>query len=301
MAAQRNPFEVLGVSESATTAEVNAAHRRLAREFHPDQHPGATPDEKKRLTDAMAMINDAWSVLKDESARAAYLRDLTAEPTPWQPVPLVDECDLCGSFPVRRFSFEHQTAWLIPYTRYGMQMDFCRDCALSYGRAKQNRTLWTGWWGLWAFFSNLMVLFRNAGNLHNANKLPAPQRRPNAFHIMAAPMAPGRPSWQRSGIIVFLGVIVAIGAAFASSIHQNDPAYTPPCLRLGGRCLCPHDSDHASSSGGLRRRARRDGDWAGTCRPLTMPRWNNQLRRGRPRLVLVHSERITLDATGTDL
>lgn len=40
MTATRSPFDVLGLDETATPADVRTAYRRLALRFHPDRNPG---------------------------------------------------------------------------------------------------------------------------------------------------------------------------------------------------------------------------------------------------------------------
>ena len=62
----RDPYVVLGIPRGATALQVARAHRRLAKRYHPDLHPG------EEVTDRMRRVNDAWRLLSDPTRRAAY-------------------------------------------------------------------------------------------------------------------------------------------------------------------------------------------------------------------------------------
>jgi curved DNA-binding protein CbpA len=61
-----DPYAILGIPPSATPLQVARAHRRLAKRFHPDLHPGEDVSERMRR------INDAWSILSSAARRAEY-------------------------------------------------------------------------------------------------------------------------------------------------------------------------------------------------------------------------------------
>ncbi|NJK89111.1 MAG: DnaJ domain-containing protein [Myxococcales bacterium] len=61
-----NPYAVLGVSSSATQAEIQSAYKRRARELHPDVN--AAPDAE----DQFKRLVEAYSILKDERKRARF-------------------------------------------------------------------------------------------------------------------------------------------------------------------------------------------------------------------------------------
>ncbi len=66
--AQRDYYEILGVSRNATPDELKSAFRNLARQFHPDVNQAANAEEKFKE------INEAYAVLSDQEKRAAYDR-----------------------------------------------------------------------------------------------------------------------------------------------------------------------------------------------------------------------------------
>jgi hypothetical protein len=71
-------YDVLGVSPTATTAEIRRAYVGLARRHHPDFH--ATADARTRAGSEreMRQINEAWAVLSDPDSRRRYDRDRAA-------------------------------------------------------------------------------------------------------------------------------------------------------------------------------------------------------------------------------
>lgn len=61
-----DPYSVLGVSRDASEEEIKAAYRRLAKEYHPDLHPGDAEAARK-----MNEINAAYEQIKNPSQNTA--------------------------------------------------------------------------------------------------------------------------------------------------------------------------------------------------------------------------------------
>lgn len=64
---KRDYYEVLGVSKGASEDELKKAYRKLAKENHPDLHPGDKECEAR-----FKEINEAYEVLSDSDKRAKY-------------------------------------------------------------------------------------------------------------------------------------------------------------------------------------------------------------------------------------
>lgn len=69
MAAQRDYYEILGVSRNADAAEIKKSYRKLAVKFHPDKNPGDPTAEDK-----FKELGQAYEALSDPDKRAAYDR-----------------------------------------------------------------------------------------------------------------------------------------------------------------------------------------------------------------------------------
>lgn len=77
----RDPYQVLGVSKSASAADIKKAFRTLAKEYHPDTHPG---DQK--VAERFKEISAAHQLLSDAEKRAQYDRgEINADGTPRAP------------------------------------------------------------------------------------------------------------------------------------------------------------------------------------------------------------------------
>lgn len=60
-------YQTLGVSESASRADIKKAFRKLAKECHPDRHKG-DPKKEERFKE----ISEAYETLSDDKKRAEY-------------------------------------------------------------------------------------------------------------------------------------------------------------------------------------------------------------------------------------
>ncbi len=69
---QRDYYEVLGVSKTATADEIKKAYRKLALKYHPDKFATKSDAEKKEAEEKFIEAANAYDVLSDAEKRQKY-------------------------------------------------------------------------------------------------------------------------------------------------------------------------------------------------------------------------------------
>ena len=81
-------YTVLGVSADADAETIKTAYRRLAKESHPDLHPGNKETEAR-----FKLIGEAWDILSDSKKRAKYDAERAPKKTTQKPKTPVGNVD----------------------------------------------------------------------------------------------------------------------------------------------------------------------------------------------------------------
>lgn len=65
----KDPYQTIGVSRTASAADIKKAYRKLAKELHPDRNPN-----NAKIAERFKEINAAYAIVGDEEARAKFDR-----------------------------------------------------------------------------------------------------------------------------------------------------------------------------------------------------------------------------------
>lgn len=69
MSSQKDYYDVIGVSKTASQEELKKVYRQLVMKYHPDRVP---PDQKKEAEERFKEISEAYAVLSDTKKRQLY-------------------------------------------------------------------------------------------------------------------------------------------------------------------------------------------------------------------------------------
>ncbi|XP_022887960.1 chaperone protein dnaJ 20, chloroplastic-like [Olea europaea var. sylvestris] len=68
-------YDLLGITESGTIADIKKAYKQMARTYHPDVSP---PERVDEYTRRFILVKEAYETLSDPHTRALYDRDLAS-------------------------------------------------------------------------------------------------------------------------------------------------------------------------------------------------------------------------------
>jgi hypothetical protein len=131
-----------------------------------------------------------------------------------------NECELCGSHPAARKTFQSVTSIAILYIITTNRGTYCRTCGLALFRERTNRSLMAGWWGVGVIAIPILGLF-NWLRLRTLLQLAPPQPTPGVSAQLRAPLDPGKTVLQRPGAIVTAVLLVLLIAFIAFGIWAS--------------------------------------------------------------------------------
>ena len=138
-------YAILGLSLTASAADIKAAYRRRAKELHPDRE--TSPNATKEFQH----LNEAYSILSDPFARAQYdtivVESHQTRASEIPPEPIV--CSACGKVTAQpRYAIFYEVkSFIFVTTRTPIQAVFCSACAEKKALRATAITWVLGWWG----------------------------------------------------------------------------------------------------------------------------------------------------------
>jgi len=261
-----DPYATLGIDRYASGSDIKAAYRSRIRTAHPDVNGGSE--------DTAVLLNEAYSILSDPGKKAAYdrgtapTRDISDEtlvcPECGVEVPihlvnahwrmhLIEQhgplCVACGRYPARPLRLKSHSGFLLWRTSSELNERFCRSCGTGVFREVQARNITRGPWGIISFFATIMALFGNTGRF---STFKAGIDSPAPPHPVSESVLEGRGILRRPGVLVVLGIVIAVVALVISDASQpsytgsSSPGYTPPAVArtvdfTAGTCVAIDD------------------------------------------------------------
>lgn len=126
-------------------------------------------------------------------------------------------CQVCGRAPAIQLHLRCVTGMILMYSIRTERHLLCRDCGIARFRTVSGESMVGGWWGLIAYFANVIVLAENANQRRRLAALPSPYGEPSA-----QPLRASRPLWARPATFVAaiaLGIPLAlIGTAIVNAL-----------------------------------------------------------------------------------
>ncbi|MBV9593893.1 MAG: DnaJ domain-containing protein [Actinobacteria bacterium] len=237
-------FGVLGVEPNAPLVDARRAYRARARLIHPD----ASSSDPALATAAMALLNEAWAIVRtsylivgidepDTSAPTSPPEDEPSVPAPAPPsappppprLPESGECAHCGWAPAGPITLRSVGSFLIWWSSRRTTNPLCGVCATARHEDVRARTLVTGWWGLPGAVVAGLALRRNRRALkEHARRYGRPLTRASEVVTRSTRPAVIVPAWHRGAVLTAAAAVtlVVVVAAFVIPAAMRSSAPT---------------------------------------------------------------------------
>ncbi|MDD3370601.1 MAG: DnaJ C-terminal domain-containing protein [Alphaproteobacteria bacterium] len=130
-----DPYQILGVSKTASLGEIKSAYRKLAKKLHPDVNPGRKDIEQK-----FKEVTAAYDLLSDPDKRARFDRgeiDSHGHNRGFAGGPFGESEPFSGNFRNARSSYGHPGE--TPFSAFGGMEDILSEfMGMASGRYKNN-------------------------------------------------------------------------------------------------------------------------------------------------------------------
>lgn len=156
-------YSILGVSPTATAAEIKVAYRSKAMDLHPDRNPS------RDTTAEFQALQAAYGVLSDESLRQQYdansaiplsaMNNFEDSHEPLAPI-FCSKCSAVSAQP-RYKVFYSVYGYIFGAHKKPHQGIFCSKCEVKEGLKASAVTIVAGWWSVAGFFWTAQVLIQN--------------------------------------------------------------------------------------------------------------------------------------------
>lgn len=173
----KNYYEILGLSENSSEADIKKAFRKLAFKYHPDTNPGNEKQAETRFKE----INEAYGVLGDSNKRRQY--DMARK----SPFGAMNRG--AGS---PGFAYSQQDIFNGIFTNEAMYEEMNRmfsSAGLRFDRDFLNRVYFSGGNIGFQFFANPGSVYSNMASANRNTSVPV--RRPNLLERMLGKMING--------------------------------------------------------------------------------------------------------------
>jgi hypothetical protein len=113
-------------------------------------------------------------------------------------------CGICGAVPARNVILQGFVGLIVFLSVKSYKGMACRQCGIAMGRDLNARSMALGWWSIMAPVAVPLGLLANVLRMRGLSRLAEPH---GAVAGMSAPLAIGRPAWQRPGPMIVTAIM----------------------------------------------------------------------------------------------